>query len=93
MTSTANAMLPEPLTESALTISQASAATGTPVETLRYYERVGVLPSIDRGPTGRRLYSSDDLGWVRFVRRLRGHGGRGRLDDTHIPLPRVPGAV
>jgi len=57
-----------------LTISQASEATGTPVETLRYYERAGVLPSVDRSPAGRRRYTPDDLGWITFVRRLRATG-------------------
>lgn len=57
-----------------LTISQTAEACGVSVETLRYYERAGVLPPIARSSSGQRAYSADDVGWVRFVRRLRATG-------------------
>ena len=56
------------------TIAEASAATGVSVDTLRYYERAGVLPDIGRTESGRRAYVEDDLGWIVFVRRLRSTG-------------------
>ncbi len=43
-------------------ISDAAQATGCTSDSLRYYERAGVLPEITRSPTGQRLYSDDDLG-------------------------------
>jgi DNA-binding transcriptional MerR regulator len=57
-----------------LTIGEASEATGVSADTLRYYERVGILPPIRRVGGGSRRYGADDLGWVVFVRRLRATG-------------------
>ncbi|MEM7274864.1 MAG: MerR family transcriptional regulator [Actinomycetota bacterium] len=56
------------------TIAEASAATGVTIDTLRYYERAGVLPDIGRTGSGQRAYSDADLDWVVFVRRLRSTG-------------------
>ncbi len=56
------------------TIAEASATTGVTIDTLRYYERAGVLPDIARTEGGQRVYTEDDLGWVVFVRRLRATG-------------------
>lgn len=33
-------------------------------DTLRYYERVGVIPEVHRTPGGIRDYNEEDLGWV-----------------------------
>ncbi len=55
-------------------IAVAAEMTGCSIDTLRYYERAGVLPDIARSDNGQRLYSDDDLGWVAFVRRLRATG-------------------
>ncbi len=55
-------------------IAEASSATGVAADTLRYYERAGVMPSINRTAGGQRNYSADDLGWITFVRRLRATG-------------------
>ena len=60
--------------ESGLSIAEASAATGTSADTLRYYERAGIMPTIGRNQGGHRSYSSDDLGWITFIRRLRATG-------------------
>jgi DNA-binding transcriptional MerR regulator len=35
--------------------------SGISVETLRYYERIGVLDHIERGPSGRRRFAATDL--------------------------------
>ncbi len=42
---------------------------GISADTLRYYEKIGLLPPIDRTPSGRRLYSERDLSRLRFIRR------------------------
>lgn len=52
-------------------ISEMSELTGVAVETLRYYERAGLMPDIDRTTAGRRRYTEDDRGWIVFIRRLR----------------------
>lgn len=54
------------------TIEEASALTGVSRDTLRYYERIGLLPRVARAANGHRRYSEDDLGWVRFLTLLRG---------------------
>ncbi len=46
-------------------------ATGVSVDTLRYYEREGLLDPIERTSGGRRRYSTDDVAWVEVLRCLR----------------------
>jgi DNA-binding transcriptional MerR regulator len=55
-------------------IAEASALTGASSDTLRYYERAGVMPAIGRTEGGQRTYTPDDIGWITFVRRLRATG-------------------
>jgi DNA-binding transcriptional MerR regulator len=56
------------------TIQHVSAETGLSADTLRYYERVGVLPGIARSGGGKRLFSDNDLGWIKLVQCLRATG-------------------
>lgn len=44
------------------------------VETIRFYEREGVVPRPARSESGRRLYTNDDVARLRFVRRCRRFG-------------------
>ena len=39
------------------------------VETLRYYERKGILPEPSRSESGYRLYSREDVARIRFIKR------------------------
>lgn len=60
------------LIHDSLTISEAASATGVSVHTLRYYERAGLmLHPVDRASSSHRRYSDTDIGWVRFLTRLR----------------------
>ncbi len=52
-----------------LTIGKLAKATGVGVETLRFYERRGLLPEPPRTRAGYRLYPCDAVQWVRFIRR------------------------
>ena len=54
-----------------LTIGALSRRSGCHIETIRYYERVGVLPSPARSPGGHRLYEPAHVERLRFVRRSR----------------------
>ena len=56
------------------TIQDAAAETGVSRDTLRYYERVGILPGIARSRSGHRRFSDDDMGWIKLVQCLRATG-------------------
>lgn len=59
-------------TASSLTIGQLASETGVRAETIRFYEREGVIPKPSRAGTGRyRRYSAKDAERLRFVRRAR----------------------
>lgn len=54
-------------------IGDLSRAAGVNIETILYYERIGVLPKATRQVNGRRTYSQDDarrLGFIRHARDL-----------------------
>ncbi|WP_433181670.1 MerR family transcriptional regulator [Actinoallomurus sp. CA-150999] len=57
--------------------AQASEKTGFSIDTLRYYEKIGLLDRIDRTAAGRRRFSSDDVGFLGVLRCLR---------DTGMPI-------
>jgi DNA-binding transcriptional MerR regulator len=57
-----------------LTVQQSSEKTGLSAHTIRYYERIGLLPSVRRADNGHRRYSDDDIGWIEFVKCLRSTG-------------------
>ncbi|SFE07736.1 DNA-binding transcriptional regulator, MerR family [Paenibacillus catalpae] len=42
-------------------IGQAAELTGFSIDTLRYYEKIGLTKQPDRGPGGLRLYSEEDV--------------------------------
>ena len=52
-------------------IGELARATGTKAETIRYYEREGILPAADRTDSNYRDYSGDHLATLAFVRRGR----------------------
>ncbi len=56
------------------TIGVVSELTGCRIETIRYYERIGLLPEPERSPGGFRLYSDDHIKRLTFIRRARALG-------------------
>lgn len=52
-------------------IGDASRRSGVSVETIRYYEREGIVPKPSRSANGRRIYSDIDIGRLRFIKRCR----------------------
>jgi DNA-binding transcriptional MerR regulator len=60
--------------ETPLTTGRLAEAGGVAVETVRCYERRGLLPLPVRDPAGRRLYGLADLRRLRFIRRAQGLG-------------------
>ena len=68
----------------ALSIGDLARATGTKVETIRYYERIGILPAPARTAGGQRAYAPDHLRRLAFVRRARDLGFG--LDQARVLL-------
>ena len=65
-------MTPPPSTDTSLVIGELADQTGTTPETIRYYERVGVLAEPERSGAGRyRRYGPADVERLSFVRRAR----------------------
>lgn len=58
----------------ALTIGQLSRETGTKVETIRFYEKSGLLPEPARTDGNYRAYEASHLDRLRFIRRARALG-------------------
>ena len=42
--------------------------------TLRWYERIGLLDRVERGPDGRRRFSDGDVNWLLLLSKLRATG-------------------
>ncbi|MFI6919717.1 MerR family transcriptional regulator [Nonomuraea spiralis] len=51
--------------------------TGFSLDTLRYYEKIGLLERVERNSAGQRRFSQEDVGWLAMVRCLR---------DTGMPI-------
>ncbi|MEJ2343050.1 MAG: MerR family transcriptional regulator [Gemmatimonadales bacterium] len=56
---------------SIFTIGEVAKETGKSTHTLRYYERVGLIPQVERSSNGHRRYTEDHVTWIRFLDRLR----------------------
>lgn len=55
-------------------IGEVSRRSGVNIETIRYYEREGIVPVPDRMANGRRTYDDDGLAALRFVKKCRDLG-------------------
>ena len=52
-------------------IGEVSRQSGVNIETIRYYERAGILPPANRHPNGRRTYDETDVRRLGFIRHAR----------------------
>ena len=57
-----------------MTIKEASQVTGVSADTLRYYERIGLIPTVPRNGSGIRNYDEASIGWINFIKCMRGAG-------------------
>ncbi|WP_156722542.1 MerR family transcriptional regulator [Streptomyces apocyni] len=62
---------PRPDGKDRYTISEVAAFTGLTAHTLRWYERIGLMPHVDRSHTGQRRFTNRDLDWLELVGKLR----------------------
>jgi len=60
-----------------MNINEFSKRSGLSQHTLRYYEKIGLLPDIARNGSNHRQYSERDMVWVAFIKRLK---------ETNMPL-------
>ena len=57
-----------------MTIGEVSEKYGITTDTLRYYERIGLIPHVPRKKNGIRDYDDDSCRWVEFVKCMRAAG-------------------
>ncbi|MEU1207803.1 MerR family transcriptional regulator [Nocardia sp. NPDC005825] len=55
-------------------IGEASGQSGLTRDTLRWYERIGLMDYVDRDHSGQRRFSDRDLQWLGFIGKLRSTG-------------------
>ena len=55
-------------------ISEVSKEFNISADTLRYYEKIGLLPRINRASSGGRDYTEENCKWVEFIKCMRGAG-------------------
>ncbi|MFC3577148.1 MerR family transcriptional regulator [Streptomyces yaanensis] len=60
--------------EPTLTIAQVAERTGLTHDTLRYYEKAGLIERVGRTTGNQRRYEAADLAWLEFLLRLRETG-------------------
>lgn len=61
---------------SQLTVSKLAEQAGTSADTVRYYERIGLLPETERSASGYRLYGDDAVERLRFIKTAQRFGLR-----------------
>jgi len=62
------------------TIGECARRSGFTMDTLRYYERIGLIEHITRTPTGQRRFNDDHLEWLSVLKCLR---------DTGMPVEQM----
>lgn len=55
-------------------ISEVSEKFDLSQDTLRYYERIGLIPGVNRNKSGIRDYTEEDCRWVEFIKCMRNAG-------------------
>lgn len=57
-----------------MTIAEVSKQYNISADTLRYYERIGLIPPVNRNKNGIRNYTDEDCKWVDFIKCMRSAG-------------------
>lgn len=67
-------------------ISEVSEKYGLTTDTLRYYERVGLIPPVNRNPNGIREYDDYSCDWIEFAHNMRKAGIRVEVLIEYVQL-------
>ena len=57
-----------------MTIAQVSKQFGMSADTLRYYERIGLIPPVPRSKSGMRDYDEESCRWIELMKCMRSAG-------------------
>ena len=57
-----------------MTITEVSKRYELNADTIRYYERIGLIPRVNRNKSGIRDFTEEDCRWVEFIKWMRGAG-------------------
>ncbi|WP_312499715.1 MerR family transcriptional regulator [Enterococcus sp.] len=57
-----------------MNIKQVSELTGVSADTIRYYEKIALIPPVKRNKNGVRTFDEEDLKWIKFTRQMRNAG-------------------
>ena len=57
-----------------MTIAEISQRFGITTDTIRYYERIKLIPPIKRNSNGIRNFTEEDCNWIYFIKQLRSAG-------------------
>lgn len=57
-----------------MNIKKVSETLGLTIDTIRYYERIGIIPPVQRDKNGYRDYQTKDLNWLFIAKHLRNAG-------------------
>ena len=76
-----------------MNIKKVSELSGASADTIRYYEKIGLIPAVKRNKNGVREFDEDDLQWIIFARQMRNAGlsidglSHYPVSYTHLTLP------
>jgi DNA-binding transcriptional MerR regulator len=70
-------------------IAEVAERSGLSADTLRYYEKIGLIEPPPRDSGGRRTYTEDDLAWVAFLLKMRSTGMPIRMMKEYADLRRL----
>jgi DNA-binding transcriptional MerR regulator len=71
-------------------IGDVAKQSGLTVDTLRFYEKIGLIVPPMRNDGGRRVYGDDVLGWIKFLEQLNATGMK-QADRIHYAALRQRG--
>ena len=72
-----------------MTITEVSKRYELNADTIRYYERIGLIPRVNRNKSGIRDFTEEDCRWVEFIKWMRGAGLSIEIPVSYTHLPYI----